>query len=307
MLVLGLLALGLGGCANWKGVDRQTREASLAQLTEAQRERLESARKAKSGMLVVSVDEPVAEMHEGMVRVVSPNFERLEFSAGDELVVDDEEIQRRMVQEEAFSDAYQQRGSLFTGIHFVGSAAAVSREGHFLTANHCLTGGPYYIITIGPGKKPVVDRAWVAFQDEAHDLAILKVDRPLESYYACREEPLTAGERIYLGPVYAGSAGTVKRVESTGFNDAFFRIVAEAPARRGFSGSPMLDMEGRLAGVASSISPFFELGDFSMTAYMFHPVALRELVHGMGPAPGDGASSRQSVFSPSPPAGNARR
>jgi serine protease Do len=101
-------------------------------------------------------------------------------------------------------------------------------------------------------------RGKIVFADEAHDLALLKIDKPMRSNYSELEFALDiemGQEVIALGHPYGLSFSSTLGIVSNKnleINDTSY-IMHDAVLNPGNSGGPLVDIQGRLVGINSSI------------------------------------------------------
>lgn len=129
-------------------------------------------------------------------------------------------------------------------------------EGVVATAYHCVAEGGRPSVRWRDGHSV---RGRVIARDPAHDLALVAVDRPGMAVLAVRGEDPALGERVYgLGHPYGMAAvgrleGTLRWSVSEGVVGAVgeWFIQTDAALNPGSSGGPVVDVEGRVVGLAS--------------------------------------------------------
>ncbi len=157
-----------------------------------------------------------------------------------------------------------------------GSAAAIDRRGYFLTAAHCLTAGPAYLLVPTPEGSFHTKRARVVWQGRAPaaDLAILHIDSPRERVFRWATEidvegPVfgcgpsmqadgAGGLNIAVGPFAGKLIAVSPAVEHAGLTHQI--VDHTAPLHLGDSGGPLTDANGRLIGINVSLSRSISLG-----------------------------------------------
>lgn len=139
---------------------------------------------------------------------------------------------------------------------FSGTGFALSANGYLVTSYHVVKDADSVLVE-GTGL-PRRFKATLAYRDEAHDLAILRItDRRFTSLgklpYTFKKSDADLGERVYtLGypreDVVYGEGALAAR---TGFegDSAFYQI--SVPVNPGNSGGPLLDDRGNLIGIIS--------------------------------------------------------
>ena len=137
-----------------------------------------------------------------------------------------------------------------------GSGFFINKDGHFITNYHVIKGA--YSITVQLQDKIEWDVAYVLAENEAKDLVKLAVDIPgghLESGMWLDidpDMPNVADKVIVIGtPMGLGrtvSDGIISAVRETPDRGLVYQMTA--PISRGSSGSPVIDMHGKVVGVA---------------------------------------------------------
>ncbi len=151
-----------------------------------------------------------------------------------------------------------------------GTASAVTEDGYFLTAAHCVKTGPVYIIG-GNELGPEAFRArlvWVSpSKDPIHDsdepdLALIHVPlHPSRNFALAQPEEISPGTRVvtagYGGLQLNQAYGKVLRLgpwktsETSGAR--WMELDHSAPIIQGDSGGPAVDDQGRLLGINSAV------------------------------------------------------
>jgi S1-C subfamily serine protease len=148
-----------------------------------------------------------------------------------------------------------------------GLAAAVARDGYFLTAAH-LVGDPLGYLVFDDGKRMRLEQARaVAVQSDPKthiDFAVLHVEAQLEQVFMLsptapelHSEAMGVGLRKRASPVdlhlTAEAAFLAGRITYSNSSADGSRVLwTDMPTREGDSGGPLLDGEGRLLGVHSA-------------------------------------------------------
>jgi serine protease Do len=139
--------------------------------------------------------------------------------------------------------------------NFSGTGFAISSEGYLVTSYHVIKGADSVFIENQQGQRFRVKNI---YRDQAHDLAILKIDdAAFTSFgslpYAFKSDLSDLGERVYtLGfpreDMVFGEGSVSSR---TGFEGDTTSYQISIPLNPGNSGGPLLDNQGNLIGVIS--------------------------------------------------------
>jgi S1-C subfamily serine protease len=141
-----------------------------------------------------------------------------------------------------------------------GSGFLLSEDGKLATNYHVIEGASRLVAVFGDGREVTVTGVWAS--DAAADLAILQLDRG--SYRALRlaEAPAKQGASIVMigsplgleGTVSTGIVSAVREKgpgnRAVGVDAASWGLQITAPMSPGSSGSPVLDEQGEVVGVA---------------------------------------------------------
>ena len=142
-----------------------------------------------------------------------------------------------------------------------GSAAPITADGYFLTADHVLSrmAGRHVFLIYGQGGRLVPSRARVVWQSEEADLALLHI--PIKTPYFYQWTPpdrwLAAGNGVIHGGISTGfkpgdgKLGTALAPEGAFTRSRRFKI--DIPLQPGDSGGPVVDAYGRLVGINSAV------------------------------------------------------
>lgn len=138
-----------------------------------------------------------------------------------------------------------------------GTGFVVSREGHVLTANHVVSSGGNVTITLASGRSLT---ASVAAADPDADIALLEADleAPVPVVELSTAGYPGVGEWVVVlgNPFGAGLTASIGIVSSTesalGPSDARGLIQTDAAVNPGNSGGPVVDLGGRVVGIATS-------------------------------------------------------
>ena len=142
-----------------------------------------------------------------------------------------------------------------------GSAAPISVDGYFLTADHVLTrvAGRNVFVIYSQGGRLTEAKARVVWRSESSDLALLHI--PLKTPYFYQWTPpgqwLPAGNGVIHGGISTGfnsddgKLRTPLAPESAFTRTRKFKI--DIPLKPGDSGGPVVDAYGRLVGINSAV------------------------------------------------------
>ncbi len=142
-----------------------------------------------------------------------------------------------------------------------GSAAPVSQDGYFLTADHVLARekGRNIFVLLGHGGRLVPHRARVVWRSPKADLALLHVEWETPDYYEWTpgDRWLPAGTPVVHGGLATGAGsgwgrlGTSIPPEKHFSGYRTFKI--DIPLQPGDSGGAVVDAYGRLVGINSAV------------------------------------------------------
>ncbi len=142
-----------------------------------------------------------------------------------------------------------------------GSAAPITPDGYFLTADHVLSrmAGRNVFLIYGQGGRLAPARARVVWRSESSDIALLHI--PVKTPYYYQWTPpdrwLPAGTRVMHGGISTGfksidgKLGTSLAPEGTFTGSRKFKM--DIPLQPGDSGGPVVDAHGRLVGINSAV------------------------------------------------------
>ena len=142
-----------------------------------------------------------------------------------------------------------------------GSAAPITGDGYFLTADHVLSrmAGRSVFLIYGPGGRLVPTKARVVWRSEGSDLALLHIPVKTPYYYQWTppDQWLPIGNRLIHGGISTGfrsvdgKLGTALAPEGMFTRTRSFKI--DIPLQPGDSGGPVVDSYGRLVGINSAV------------------------------------------------------
>jgi serine protease Do len=141
-----------------------------------------------------------------------------------------------------------------------GTGFVISRDGLIVTNNHVVDGATNLTVRLGDREYP----AEVKGTDPATDLALLKVEagRDLKYLALGDSDRLRVGDWVVVvgSPLHLDGSVTVGVVSaknrSIGINESAFEnyIQTDAAINRGNSGGPLVDLEGRVVGIATAMN-----------------------------------------------------
>jgi S1-C subfamily serine protease len=141
----------------------------------------------------------------------------------------------------------------------IGSAAAISADGYFLTAAHCVAGEPLYLLYAYPGTPKIVKARLVWKYSDAsdpfRDIAILKCDpSPEAAFEMADDRQFMVDSRVVTNGVNGLAGGSILRIssaatDSRGQQPQVRVIVHDAPLAEGDSGGPLTTLAGDLIGI----------------------------------------------------------
>ncbi len=140
-----------------------------------------------------------------------------------------------------------------------GSCSPVTPDGYFLTAAHVLAHKDSYVLyATSNNRRTYIDYApiRVIYRNDAADFAVVKAQIATPRYLRFRQAPLTPGETLFAGGWMHEKAGGefVELLPVEGETSGKFeKIITTLPMIKGDSGSPLIDRNGRLCGVLSTM------------------------------------------------------
>jgi S1-C subfamily serine protease len=148
------------------------------------------------------------------------------------------------------------------------SASALSEDGYYLTAGHCVHRRPVFLIVpTNEGPRTFMARVvWQPPQDfEYCDLAVLKVNpggSELANFDLAADSDVTVGDAVVTTGANGEAAGHLLRAITNDADPAhglpvFYALIHDAPLTRGDSGGPMTTLDGKLIGVQVLVRGFY--------------------------------------------------
>lgn len=144
----------------------------------------------------------------------------------------------------------------------VGSVVAVSHDGYFLTAAHCVGDSPLTVVLFGSKLKPITRRARVVWRGGNGEPDIALIHAPVKPYAyfpMLPMEEVRAGEPIFTSGMGGGkqskSAGKILKVKpprSLASGARWVEFTHDAPLLQGDSGGPVVDAGGWFMGLNST-------------------------------------------------------
>ncbi|MES2996149.1 MAG: serine protease [Verrucomicrobiota bacterium] len=153
-----------------------------------------------------------------------------------------------------------------------GSATPISADGYFLTANHVLSHavGKKIFVLYGRRGRFVSSRARIVWRSRTADIALLHapLETPLFYEWTPANRWLAYGTKVIHGGISTGLRSPVGRITTAVPPDGTFarhhRFKIDIPLQPGDSGGPIVDANGQLVGLNSSVeylvpmeTPFF--------------------------------------------------
>ena len=142
-----------------------------------------------------------------------------------------------------------------------GSAAPITPDGYFLTADHVLSrmAGRNVFLIYGQGGRLTPAKARVVWRSAADDIALLHIPAKTPYYYQWTppDRWLAEGSRVIHGGISTGSKsgdgklGTALAPAGVFTGNRRFKI--DIPLQPGDSGGPVVDAYGRLIGINSAV------------------------------------------------------
>lgn len=154
-----------------------------------------------------------------------------------------------------------------------GSAAPITADGYFLTADHVVARagkGRNVFVIYGLAGKPRTAKARIVWRSESGDLALLHapIATPLFYRWSPPNQALPEGTWVMHGGVTTSRESAPGKLSSSLGPEGRFtgtrRFTIDIPLRPGDSGGPVVDLRGQLLGVNSAVvflvpmeTPFF--------------------------------------------------
>lgn len=142
-----------------------------------------------------------------------------------------------------------------------GSAAPISPDGYFLTADHVLANvsGRNIFILYGRGGRLATHQARIVWRSSAADLALLHIDTSTPYFYRWTQPDrwLSAGHHVIHGGIATGFKSPVGKLRTSlapeGWLTGSRRFKIDIPLEPGDSGGPVIDAYGGLVGINSAV------------------------------------------------------
>lgn len=140
-----------------------------------------------------------------------------------------------------------------------GSCSPVTSDGYFLTAAHVLAHKDSYVLyATSNNRNTYIDYAplRVVYRNDATDFAIVKANLATPRHLKYRREPLDAETTLFAGGWMHEKGGGLfveKQPVPGDSSGHFHKLVTTLPMIKGDSGSPLIDRNGRLCGVLSTM------------------------------------------------------
>ena len=142
-----------------------------------------------------------------------------------------------------------------------GSAAPIAPDGYFLTANHVLSrmDGRKVFVFYRAGARLAPQQARVVWQSQAADLALLHIPAKTPYFYrwSSPDRWLPDGSLVIHGGLATGFKSTYGKLATPLAPEGRFtgnrKFKIDIPLQPGDSGGPVVDAEGALIGINSSV------------------------------------------------------
>jgi S1-C subfamily serine protease len=213
---------------------------------------------------------PVAPSADGILRLPLPERFASRLSADDELTPEEqvnvavyEQVNRSVVNINTKTTRAEMFFLLEVPSEGAGSGSVFDRQGHILTNNHVVDGAKEIQVTLYDGKNY---EARLIGKDETTDIAVLKIEAPVESLHPVElgdSTRLKVGQRVFA----IGNPFGLERTLTTGIISSLNRslptrtnrtiksiIQIDAAINPGNSGGPLLDSRSRLIGMNTAIA-----------------------------------------------------
>ncbi len=138
-----------------------------------------------------------------------------------------------------------------------GSCTPVSRDGYFLTAAHVLSHGESFVLyATSNSRKTYIDYApvRVVFRNDEADFAIVKAEVSTPRYLKYRKQAMTTDTTLFAGGwMHEKGGGLFMEAQPISGQTGYRKVATSLPMIKGDSGSPLIDQQGRLCGVLSTM------------------------------------------------------
>ena len=140
-----------------------------------------------------------------------------------------------------------------------GSCAPVTSDGYFVTAAHVLAHKDSYVLyATSDNRKTFIDYASlrVVYRNNDADFAIVKANLKTPRFLDYRIESLQAEATLFAGGwMHEKGGGKFLNYAdiSTVEGGTFWKVITTLPMIKGDSGSPLIDRQGRLCGVLTTM------------------------------------------------------
>lgn len=142
-----------------------------------------------------------------------------------------------------------------------GSAAPITEDGYFLTADHVLAraSGKNVFIIYGNGGRIITTQARIIWRSQPEDLALLHIPRKTPYFYRWTpaDQWLSSGHGIIHGGMATGFRSDPGRLRTPLSPEGAFTgnrpFKIDIPLQPGDSGGPVVDAFGKLVGINSAV------------------------------------------------------
>ena len=169
----------------------------------------------------------------------------------------------------------------------VGSGVVFDAEGHILTNYHVVDDAENILVTLTDGR---VLRGTVVGGDEETDIAVVKVDEPLEPAEFGDSDGLRVGQPVLAignplglagGPtVTSGVVSSLRRSLRRQYGDGLKVVQTDAAVNPGNSGGPLVDLAGKVVAITTATMPWAEGIGFAIPSNTAMEIARELIKHG---------------------------
>jgi S1-C subfamily serine protease len=166
-----------------------------------------------------------------------------------------------------------------------GSCAPISEDGYFLTVAHVLSHEDTFVLyATSDGRRTYIESAKcrTVFRDNPSDFAIVKAELKTPRHLEFRRKPLNQESTLFAGGWMHEKAGGKFReiipiTKGNGQRTPYHKVITSIPMIKGDSGSPLIDKDGHLCGVLSTmrLGVVVKMKPLSTAVMMHHDEIMR--------------------------------